>query len=57
MFVVKVGEYYVYECINYGSSVGLSKEHMRTFDKNNAEMIARKTNGKVMEIGGTADEE
>lgn len=59
MFVVKVGEYYVKsaELIRYGNTrtlsindILLSKEIMRNFDKNMAEMVAEKINGEVIEI-------
>ena len=59
MYVVKVGEYYVKstELIRNGGTrtltindILLSKEIMRNFDKNMADMVAKKVNGEVIEI-------
>lgn len=53
MYVVKVGEYYVRGIDTIGGYIGeieLSKEIMRNFSKNTAELIAKKVNGEVVEI-------
>lgn len=53
MYVVKVGEYYVRATDMIGGYIGeiaLSKEIMRNFNKNTAELIAKKVNGEVIEI-------
>jgi len=53
MYVVKVGEYYVKSVdilISCLGEIELSKELMRTFTKNTAEMIAKKLNGEVIEM-------
>lgn len=59
MYVVKVGGYYVksaelkpingMRAVTIGDIL-LSKEIMKNFDKNMAEMVANKVNGKVVEI-------
>jgi hypothetical protein len=48
MYVVKVGEYYVKD-IRAGEYV-LSREVMRDFPKNMADIIAKVLNGEVIEI-------
>lgn len=52
MYVVKVGEYYVrgYEVKSLDMCVLLSKELMRTFTKEQAENLAKKVNGEVIEM-------
>lgn len=52
MYVVKVGEYYVrgYEVKSLDMCVLLSKELMRTFNKEQAENLAKKVNGEVIEM-------
>lgn len=53
MYVVKVGEYYVRDIDMIGGYIGeieLSKEIMRNFNKNTAELIAKKVNGEVIEM-------
>lgn len=52
MFVVKVGEYYVrgYEVKSLDKCVLLSKEFKRTFSKEQAENLAKKVNGEVVEM-------
>jgi hypothetical protein len=53
MYVVKVGEYYVRGIDMIGGYIGeieLSKEIMRNFNKNTAELIAKKVNGEVIEM-------
>ncbi len=59
MYIVKIGEYYVKstELIRYGNTrtlslndILLSKEIMKNFDKNMAEMVAKKVNGEVIEL-------
>ena len=53
MYIVKVGEYYVRGIDMIGRYIGeieLSKEIMRNFNKNTAELIAKKVNGEVIEM-------
>lgn len=53
MYIVKVGEYYVRGIDMIGGYIGeieLSKEIMRNFNKNTAELIAKKVNGEVIEM-------
>ena len=53
MYVVKVGEYYVRNVDICGGNIKeiiLSKELMRNFTKNTAEVIAKKINGEVIEM-------
>ena len=59
MYVVRVGDYYVKNVVltRYENTktltigdVTLSKEIMKNFDKNMAEMFAKKINGEVIEI-------
>ena len=53
IYVVKVGEYYVKGIDMFDRIIGdieLSKEIMRNFTKNTAEIIAKKINGEVIEI-------
>lgn len=53
MYVIKVGEYYVRGIDMIGGYIGeieLSKEIMRNFNKNTAELIAKKVNGEVIEM-------
>lgn len=53
MYVVKVGEYYVRGIDMIGGYIGeieLSKEIMGNFNKNTAELIAKKVNGEVIEM-------
>ena len=53
MYIVKVGEYYVRGIDMIGGYIGeitLSKEIMRNFKKNTAELIAKKVNGEVIEM-------
>ena len=59
MYVVRVGDYYVKNVVltRYENTktltigdVTLSKEIMKNFDKNMAEMVAKKINGEVIEI-------
>lgn len=52
MYVVKVGEYYVrgYEIKTLDICLLLSKELMRTFTKEQAQALAKKINGEVVEI-------
>lgn len=59
MYVIKVKDYYVksaelikipnIKAVTIGDIL-LSKEIMKSFDKNMAEMIAKKVNGKVIEM-------
>jgi len=62
IFVIKVGEYYVRGVDMFGGNIGeivLSKEIMRNFTKNTAEIIAKRINGEVVEIADqvTMDDE
>ncbi len=62
MYVVKVGEYYVRAVDIYAGvieEIVLSKELMRNFSKNTAEVVAKKVNGEVVEIADqvTMDDE
>ncbi len=52
MYVVKVGEYYVrkFSVESLDICIVLSKELMRTFDKEKAESLAKQLNGTVVEI-------
>lgn len=52
MYVVKVGEYYVriYSIESLDICIVLSKELMRTFDKDKAQTLANQLNGEVVEI-------
>lgn len=52
MYVVRVGEYYVrgYEVKSLDMCILLSKELMRTFNKEQAENLAKKINGEVVEL-------
>ena len=53
MYIVKVGEYYVRGIDMIGGYIGeieLSKEIMRNFNKNTAELIAKQVNGEVIEM-------
>lgn len=55
MFVIKVGEFYVSDVeLAFGgftSSISLSKELMKMFNKDGAERIAKMVNGEVKEMG------
>lgn len=52
MYVVKVGEYYVrkFSVESLDICIVLSKELMRTFDKDKAESLAKQLNGTIVEI-------
>lgn len=52
MYVVKVGEYYVrqYSVEHLDICIVLSKELMRTFDKERAERLAKQLNGEIILI-------
>lgn len=52
MYVVKVGEYYVrqFSVETLDICIVLSKELMRTFEKDKAESLAKQLNGTVVEI-------
>lgn len=52
MYVVKVGEFYVrgYEVKSLDMCILLSKELMRTFSKEQAESLAKKVNGEIIEM-------
>lgn len=52
MYVVKVGDYYVQSTSidRLTSNIMLSKELMRSYDKDTAEKLAKKTNGEVIKM-------
>lgn len=52
MYVVKVGDYYVrqFSVETLDICIVLSKELMRTFEKDKAESLAKQLNGTVVEI-------
>lgn len=50
MYVVKVGEYYVRSFQVDVNEIGLSQEIMRSFNKNRAEMLAKRLNGEVIKM-------
>lgn len=52
MYVVKVGEFYIrgYEVKSLDMCILLSKELMRTFTKEQAESLAKKVNGEIIEM-------
>ena len=59
MYVVKVGEFYVSDVEIYGqvvTNVELSKETMRGFSLNWANVISKALKGEVIEMGGTNEE-
>lgn len=51
-YVVKVGEFYIrgYEVKSLDICILLSKELMRTFTKEQAESLAKKVNGEIIEM-------
>lgn len=52
MYVVKVGDYYIQSTSidRLTSNIMLSKELMRSYDKDTAEKLAKKTNGEVIKM-------
>lgn len=52
MYVVKVGDYYIQSTSidRLTSNIMLSKELMRSYDKNTAEKLAKITNGEVIQM-------
>ncbi len=52
MYVVKVGDYYIQSTSidRLTSNIMLSKELMRSYDKDTAEKLAKKTNGEVIQM-------
>lgn len=51
-YVVKVGDYYIQSTSidRLTSNIMLSKELMRSYDKNTAEKLAKITNGEVIQM-------
>ena len=51
-YVVKVGDYYIQSTSidRLTSNIMLSKELMRSYDKNTAEKLAKITNGEIIQM-------
>ena len=50
MYVIKVGEYYVKSIDGWNGSIILSNEVMIGMDKEEADKLAKKVNGVVVEV-------
>lgn len=50
MYVVKVGDYYIKNIDYLCRDITISKELMRSFDKNMAERLAKSVNGEVIQM-------